>query len=354
MHPTHILLAMALSCLAASCLSGQQLANTGGGGFGGGEMGEGLGGGRPDFMDRVPSFGSESATGLFALPVEITNRRNETVSYGRAEFGVTGKIHRSPKWSLTANSSYSHLGIEHNAGALPTRLVKLRTGLTGTLMGPPFLLFSTSLGYASDFETPTLRDLTLTQLIMASFKLDAQWSISTGAFYSYGRSNSVIRALRYFPIPFISATWRPNEKLRVTLGLPSFSVDWKPNSFFELQASYALPFSPRLTLTQRPAAWLVLREYFGRVSEDYSLTAPFWEDYTQIELSGWGLGASVELLPFAGVINEPQLRNSSLKLTYQFGFLQRWRIYTYDDNDNRFTYELAPSHNFALTITLAF
>jgi hypothetical protein len=203
------------------------------------------------------------------------------------------------------------------------------------------------------FDRLRLSDVKFTQAAFAAFNVDTKWTISLGLFYTTEFMQSRLKVLSCFPLPFVSATWKPNEELKLTFGLFSVALEYRPHKLFELRASHDLPFNLNLSITHRAADWISVREFFGHHEESYNLTGERWQDYSKIELVGWGVGVMLEFSPFDGLVDVPVLKGSCIRFTYQFGFAQRWRLFTYDNDNTRALYELNSTHNFALTISIA-
>lgn len=299
---------------------------------------------------------SAEAWSLFALPTSISNRGGD-VQYWRAATKLNAPAYRGGKLGVNVEASLSYLGIHHSERELPPRLVRAGTGaslfyVTGKRL-PAIVATMTHLEIRSDFDRLRLSDVKFTQAAFAAFNVDTKWTISLGLFYTTEFMQSRLKVLSCFPLPFVSATWKPNEELKLTFGLFSVALEYRPHKLFELRASHDLPFNLNLSITHRAADWISVREFFGHHEESYNLTGERWQDYSKIELVGWGVGVMLEFSPFDGLLDVPVLKGSYIRFTYQFGFAQRWRLFTYDNDNTRALYELNSTHNFALTISIA-
>lgn len=300
---------------------------------------------------------SADAWGLFSLPTSISNRGGD-VQYWRAATKLNAPAYRGGKLGVNVDASFSYLGIDHSENELPPRLIRAGTGaslfyMTGSQL-PAVVATMTHFEMRSDFDKPRLADLKFTQAAFAMFSITPKWTLSVGLFYTSEFQQSRLKVLSYFPLPFFSAQWKPDEKLTVTLGLFSLAVEYRPHPLFELRVSHDLPFTLNISITQRIKDWLVVREFFGHHEESYNLTGERWQEYSKAELVGWGVGAMIDFLPFNGLAKVPALKNSYVRFTYQFGFAQRWRHFTYDNDNTRALYELNSTHNFALMVSVAF
>ncbi|MBP9893154.1 MAG: hypothetical protein KBG84_14725 [Planctomycetes bacterium] len=300
---------------------------------------------------------SADAWGLFSLPTSISNRGGD-VQYWRAATKLNAPAYRGGRLGVNVDASLSYLGIDHSERELPPRLIRAGTGaslfyVTGKQL-PAVIATMTHIEMRSDLDRPRLSDLKFTQAAFAMFTVSPKWTLSTGLFYTTEFLQTRLKALSYFPLPFFSATWKPDEKLSLTLGLFSLALEYRPHPLFELRVSHDLPFTLNMSITQRIKDWLVVREFFGHHEESYNLSGKRWQEYSKAELVGWGVGAMLDFLPFNGLATAAALKNSYVRFTYQFGFAQRWRLFTYDNDNTRALYELNSTHNFALTVSVAF
>jgi hypothetical protein len=153
----------------------------------------------------------------------------------------TGRRFPQQLWNVNLSTNYLH---------------RFDNGWTGMLLA--------GFGSASDKPFDSIDEVTATLggfvTIPAAGGRD-RWQL--GAIYLYGGPVN-------FPLPVVSYTWNPTDRLRVNIGLP-MSVNWRPNDEWELNLSYTplLNINSRLTYTPRPGVQIYAGYEF--VNESYLL-----------------------------------------------------------------------------------
>lgn len=311
-----------------------------------GARGLGLGEFRRDWIARVfASAGSEASV----------KGEDASLTWSRAQVDVGLPLIFQEDLKVLVTPYFSYMQLDADKLFLPARLSRVGLETVALLKQPSFdlrLLLEAEIH--SDMDEIDMDSTAFTFAGLFDIRVDDDWMVSPGLFWSTSIEAPAFARFRFVPIPLLEVKYHPHKDFELRIGVPETGVWWRASDWFELAMFYNFPAGGQVRLTQRPASFLSIHQFFGRYSEIYDLTNERWPGDTGILLEKWGVGAVLQLNAFTILRADETDIDFSLEVVYEYSLGGKIRIFDYGNGKDRQEYIYRQAHGLAFSLAVTF
>ncbi|MCB9896139.1 MAG: hypothetical protein H6839_17030 [Planctomycetes bacterium] len=255
--------------------------------------------------------------------------------------------------SLFLTGKVRYLGLDNRRNTLPPRLIAGSIGAFGSFaVGDVTLKSFVSLAVRSDQPTLHWDAISLIASFGVEVPIDDEWSITPSVFFSTAVRDTGGFSFRYIPLPDVAFGWEPSDSFRLEFSARSAKLRWTPEKWLSIEAGYTFPFGGSLRISEKPADWLRVIQFFGQYSDRYVLQDDRWSRNHLIKIQGFAAGVTHEfLIPLGGGTDAPVL---AIGVTYAVAVGGKLRVWNYVEDDELFELKAEPSHTFGASVSLVF
>lgn len=289
---------------------------------------------------------------LFGLETPIIGK-DDAIRWQGIDGSAGVPLLTGPQRSLIITGRVRYLGLDNRRNTLPPRLVSGSLGAIGSFaIGEVKLKSFVSFSLKSDGDTATWDAFSLIASVGVEVPIDDEWSVTPSLFFSTSVRDTGGLSLRYVPLPDVTFAWKPFDSFELEFGLRNAKVKWDPVDWLTVEAGYTFPFGGSLRISERPAKWIRLVQFFGQHTDRYVLQENRWGSNHLIKIQGFAGGVTHEfLLPLGSEPGAPVL---AFGLTYAFAVGGKIRIWNHVEDDELFELKVRPQQVFGVSASLVF